>query len=206
VPCQGNLLGIEIRARQPIPKAMIVFIIVWNVVILSVLLLTVIHQRAWAFLPALALPEGFLAIWMVRYRRSIAAVSTTSAVAVTVPATAHVLSGDPDQRWVGSGSFPGWFGTMQAAVPLAVLEMFGDVVRLRLRPRLLGLMFGVGPLTATATELEEVFSARRLTGVGIGFRPVDGPTYFLWTSARDEILAVLATHHFAVAWEERKRD
>ena len=185
---------------------MIAFIIVWNVVIVSVLLVTVAHQRAWAFLPALLLPAGLLALWAVRHRRSVAAVSTASAGAVTVPAITHVLSGEPDERWVGSGSFPGWFGTMQATVPLAVLEVFGDVVRLRLRPRLLGLMFGVGPLTATATELEEVFSARRLTGVGIGFRPVGGPTYYVWTSARDEILAVLAAHHFVITWEERKRD
>ena len=195
-----------IRARQQMPKAMIAFIIVWNVVIVSVLFVSVAHQRAWGFLPVLVFPAGFLALSVVRRRRSVAAVSTAPAGAVPVPATAHVLFGDPDERWVGSGSFPGWFGTMQATVPLAVLEVFGGVIRLRLRPRLLGVMFGVGPLIATPTELEEVFAARRLAGVGIGFRPGGGPTYYLWTSARDEILAVLAAHHFVVTWEERKRD
>ena len=47
------MLGIEIRARQQMPKAMIAFIIVWNVVIVTVLLVSIVQQRAWAFLPVL---------------------------------------------------------------------------------------------------------------------------------------------------------
>jgi hypothetical protein len=193
-------------SRKPIPKATIAFIIVWNVVIGSVLLTVVLRQRAWGFLPVFVVSAGLFAIIMVRRRRSIAPLLATSTGDVVLAPIAPVLSGEPDRRWVGSGAFPGWFGMMEATTPLAVLEVFGNALRLRLRPRVLGLMFGVEPLVAKATDMEEVFSVSRLVRVGIGFRPRGGPSYYLWTSHRDEALSALEAAGFPVTWQARKRD
>lgn len=120
--------------------------------------------------------------------------------------SAPALSGEPDGRWVGGGSFPSWFGMIEARPPLAVLELFGDAVRLGPRPRVLGLMFGIEPLVATATEFDEVFSETRRARVGIGFQPRGGPPYYLWTSNRDEVLSALDSAGFAVTWQARQRD
>lgn len=193
-------------SRKPIPKAMVVFIIFWNLVIGSVLLTVVVRQRAWGFLPVFVVSAGLFAIVVVRRRRSIAPPLATSTGEVPLVPTARVLSGEPDRRWVGSGSFPGWFGMMEATTPLAVLEVFGDTFRLRLRPRILGSMFGVEPLVANALEMEEVFSAARLVRVGIGFRPRGGPPYYLWTSNRDDVLSAFESAGFPVTWQARKRD
>jgi hypothetical protein len=193
-------------SRQRLPKGAVVFIIVWNVVIGSVALTVVVRQRAWGFLPVFVVPTGLLGIIMVRRRRSIAPLLATPTGDTQLPTATPILSGEPDSRWVGSGSFPSWFGMMEATTPLAVLEVFDHAVRLRLRPRVLGQMFGIEPLVAKATELEEVFSASRLFRIGIGFRPRGGPAYYLWTSRSDEILSALESAGLSVTWQARKRD
>jgi hypothetical protein len=55
---------------------------------------------------------------------------------------------------------PGSMGRMNASTPLAVLELSGPQLSLRVRPRFLMAMFGAKPLAVSPAEVEAVFPAR----------------------------------------------
>ena len=192
--------------RKPMPRSAIALIVLWNLVIGGILVTVLVRQQAWGFLVVFVVGAATCATVMVLRRRSIAPRQTTSTSGSPLALAVPVLSGEPDRRWVGSGSFPGWFGTMEASTPLAVLEVFGRALRLRVRPRLVGRMFGMEALVANDTDVEEVFAAFRVARIGIGFRPRNGPTYYLWTSQRDDVLSTLESLGFPVTWQPRKRD
>jgi len=63
---------------------------------------------------------------------------TVLAPQTVFPYGAPVASG----RWVGAADVPGGLGRMNASTPLAVLELNGPVLTLRIRPQLLSRLFG----------------------------------------------------------------
>jgi hypothetical protein len=122
-----------------------------------------------------------------------------------VPIAGSALGPSAVTRWVGGANLPGSFGRMNATTPLAVLELTGPSLRLYVRPRLIGRLFGIRPVTATSSDNLEAFPVRAklwTSGVGMG-RNGDAVVYF-WTAQREEVLQALASAGFRVSWEERR--
>ena len=123
------------------------------------------------------------------------------------------------RRWIGAADLPSPLGRMTTSYQLALLEVVGGVLFLRLRAEpLMRLMFRVQTLSLRPDEVEAVFPARsRFRIPAIGIRPRQGPpSYFLtaagplrWyfgqiSSDRAEILAAIESAGFPVSWEERR--
>ena len=108
-------------------------------------------------------------------------------------------------RWVGAADLPGAMGRMNASVPLGVLDLSGDRLTLRVRPRFLASMFGAHPLSVAPPDVESIFPARaRLRYPAIGIRPRDEPpSYFLLGGDRSSMLTAIAAAGFPVEWSER---
>ncbi len=190
--------------RSPMPRSTVVFVIVWNVVGVSILTTLLITQHALAFLPLMVVPGLVFALVFLWRRRRVARDVATNASVLTDSTVAPALSGEPDTVWTGSGSFPGWMGTMDASGPLVVHELFGDVVRLRVRPGFLGALFGMLPLVSSPSGVAEVFPCIRMFRRGVGFRTHDDTLYHLWTADADAILMVLHDRGFPVTWQDQR--
>jgi hypothetical protein len=108
-------------------------------------------------------------------------------------------------RWVGGAIMPASMGNVNATWPLAVLEITGGDLSLRLRPRPLAAMFGARGLHASTVENVHAFPARGWFGSkGIGIQ-VDNqtPSYFL-RADQAGLLAAVAAAGFEVTFDEQR--
>jgi hypothetical protein len=125
---------------------------------------------------------------------------------VLIPVIAPPISGLMPARWVGAADMVGGLGRMNASTPLGVLELSGQSLTLRVRPRFLARIFGVQPLVVEPNEVEAVFPSRgRLRTRAICIRPLQQPpSYFLTVGGdRSAILSAIASGGFPVDWNER---
>jgi hypothetical protein len=110
----------------------------------------------------------------------------------------------PAGAWGGGAELPWLYDRIHAAAPLAVLELTGSSVTVRVRPRLLarGLQASV---TLEPAGVEAIFPIKtRLAGYeGIGLLRTGGSVTYFWSSRREELLSALAAGGFPVGWEER---
>ena len=119
-------------------------------------------------------------------------------------ATAPYGSGVPFGRWVGAASVPGNLGRMNASTPLAVLELNGPLLTLRIRPRFISKLFGMSTLRVEPDGVEAIFPAKgRLRYPAICIRPRGEPPFYFLLGDRASILTTLAAAGFPVEWEER---
>jgi hypothetical protein len=90
-------------------------------------------------------------------------------------------------------------------MPLAVLELDGSSLALRMRPRFLERLFAGDPLVVQPADLEAVFPATgMLRSPGVGLRPHGRHVYYFWTRQRESVLTALAAAGWPVSWEERR--
>ncbi|HUC12920.1 MAG TPA: hypothetical protein VMS00_00575 [Acidimicrobiales bacterium] len=118
----------------------------------------------------------------------------------TVPYGSGVAFG----RWVGAASVPSNLGRMNASTPLAVLELNGPLLTLRIRPQVLSKLFGVQALRVEPGGVEAIFPAKgRLRYPAICIRPRGEPPFYFLLGDRASILTTLAAAGFPIEWEER---
>ena len=106
-------------------------------------------------------------------------------------------------RWVGSASVPGSMGYTAIGILLAVMEVGDGILKLRVRPALLRLMFGIENLSAAADPGTMIFPARKFGQIGIEIRPERLPPYYFWTAHRNDVLPCLAGAGFRVSTDEQ---
>jgi phage terminase large subunit-like protein len=94
---------------------------------------------------------------------------------------------------------PGSLGYMQATWPLAVLEISGGHLVLRLRPWVLAKITGTEPLTVKPNSGAVIMPVR---SNWIEIRVPMWPSYYFWATDRDEIMANLTSAGFDVSAEE----
>lgn len=99
---------------------------------------------------------------------------------------------EPVRRWVGGMVMPRRIST---TFPVAVLEIAGAKLEMRIRPRWFRALLGAGTLEAFPGDGTVLFPVR-LVGVGIG--GPGRPTWYFRTFATDDILAVAAAAGFEV--------
>ncbi|MGZ6969152.1 MAG: hypothetical protein ACXVIM_04335 [Acidimicrobiia bacterium] len=117
-------------------------------------------------------------------------------VPVTVPSATA--------QWGGGAELPWLYDRMHAASPLAVLELSGSSVTIRMRPRLLALgLRAIVTLRAEAVEAVFPIKTPMFGYEGIGLRPLGQPVTYFWTSDREQLLTRLRAEGFPVGWEER---
>jgi hypothetical protein len=93
---------------------------------------------------------------------------------------------------------------MNASAPLAVLELNGPVLTLRIRPRFLSKLFGMRNLRVEPAGVEAIFAAKgRMRYPAICIRPLGEPPFYFLLGDRASILTTLAAAGFPVEWEER---
>ena len=122
------------------------------------------------------------------------------------PRTTTVSYGSraPSGRWVGAADVPGNLGRMNASTPLAVLELNGPLLTLRVRPRFISKLFGVSTLRVEPDGVEAIFPAKgRLRYPSICIRPHGEPHFYFLLGDRAWILTTLAAAGFPVEWGER---
>jgi hypothetical protein len=113
-------------------------------------------------------------------------------------------SGAPFGRWVGAADVPGNMGRLNATTPLAVLELNGPWLTLRIRPQFLSNLFGARALRVEPGGLEAIFPSKgRLRYPAICIRPHGEPPFYFLLGDRASILTTLAAAGFPVEWEER---
>jgi hypothetical protein len=107
-------------------------------------------------------------------------------------------------RWGGGAQLPWLYDQIHAAAPLAVLELTGSSVTVRVRPRVLALGLQAA-VTLDADDVDAIFPIKtRLAGYeGIGLRRTGGAVTYFWSSRREEMLSALTVAGFPVRWEER---
>jgi hypothetical protein len=107
-------------------------------------------------------------------------------------------------RWVGAADVPGAFGwRMNSNRALAVLELTGSLLTLRIRPQFLARLFGMGTLQVEPLALDAIFPAKGRLRPAICVRPHGKPPYYFLIKDPQPILASLAAAGFPVQWEER---
>lgn len=110
-------------------------------------------------------------------------------------------------RWVGAADVLGGVGRINASTPLAVLELQGDVLTLRVRGGFLNKMFGIQRLTVDPESVSAIYPSRaRLRTKAIAIRPWRQPPSYFLTIGNDRatILTALAAAGFPVEWDERR--
>lgn len=107
-------------------------------------------------------------------------------------------------RWIGAADVPGTLGRMSASTPLAILELVGQELTLRIRPAFLSSLFGMKSLKIQPSEVDAVFPAKgRLRYPAICIRPHNEPPFYFLLGDRAYILSALSVAGFPVEWEER---
>jgi hypothetical protein len=107
-------------------------------------------------------------------------------------------------RWVGAADVPGNLGRVNATTPLAVLELSGSSLMLRIRPQLLSRFFGIRALRVEPAGVDAIFPAKgRLRASAICIRPHGLPPFYFLVGDRASILTTLGAAGFPVEWEER---
>jgi hypothetical protein len=124
---------------------------------------------------------------------------------IVLQAPVPAVSAPNGWRWVGGAILPASMGNVNATRPLAVLEITGGELSLRLRPRPLALMFGARRLHASPVENVRAFPARgwfgsKGIGIQIGNR---APAYFL-RADQAGMLAAIAAAGFEISFEEQR--
>ena len=93
---------------------------------------------------------------------------------------------------------------MSASAPLAVMELHGPLLTLRIRPQFLSKLFGVRTLRVEPVGVEAIFPAKgRLRYPAICIRPHGEPPFYFLLGDRASILTTIAAAGFPVEWEER---
>ncbi len=93
---------------------------------------------------------------------------------------------------------------MNASTPLAVLELNGPLLTLRIRPTFISRLFGVSTLRVEPDRVEAIFPAKgRMRYPAICIRPYGEPPFYFLLGDRASILTTLAAAGFPVEWEER---
>lgn len=107
-------------------------------------------------------------------------------------------------RWVGAADVPGTLGRINASTPLAVLELSGSSLMLRIRPQLLSRFFGMRALRVEPAGVDAIFPSKgRLRTSAICIRPHGQPPFYFLLGDRASILTTLAAAGFPVEWEEQ---
>jgi hypothetical protein len=107
-------------------------------------------------------------------------------------------------RWTGAADIPGELGRMNASTPLAVLELTGSQLTLRIRPSFLSKLFGMSELHVVPGDVDAVFPAKgRLRSPAICVRPHGQPPFYFLLGDRSSILTSIAAAGFPVEWQER---
>jgi hypothetical protein len=107
------------------------------------------------------------------------------------------------QRWVGSASVPGSLGYTDIGIFLAMLEVSPGVLRFRVRPALLRLVFGLQVLQAVPGDGTRIFPARKFGQSGIEIRREHMRSYYFWTGRRGDLLSSVAAAGFEVSTDEQ---
>jgi hypothetical protein len=111
----------------------------------------------------------------------------------------------PSYRWVGAANLDTGLRRVNVSTPLAVLELAGRTLTLRVRPAFLGRFVGARPLVLDTGGVELVFPARtRLRTAAIGIRPRRGRVSYFLTAGIDRasILTAAEQSGFPVDWNE----
>jgi hypothetical protein len=121
---------------------------------------------------------------------------------MTGPDTSTVdLSAAPSIRLVGGGNFPVQRWRVNANWPLAVLELRGDVLSLRMRMSLLG----SARIDVRPADVVSVFPVRGPVGsTGIGLRRADGRDWYFWTRSAPAVLDALSRQGFPFSADARR--
>jgi hypothetical protein len=110
-------------------------------------------------------------------------------------------------RWSGAGLVPAGFMSWQATAPLAVLELTGSRLTLRLRPALLAKFLGIETLTAIPDGSLHIFLIQNdRTWKGIEFRLPERSSFRFYTPHREQVLEALARAGFVVSAKSSARD
>jgi hypothetical protein len=104
-------------------------------------------------------------------------------------------------RLIGGGNFPAHRWRVNSNWPLAVLELRGDVLSLRMRMSLLG----SARIDVRPDDVVTVFPVRGPFGsAGVGLRPFDGRDWYFWTRSASPVLDELARQGFSVSGEVQR--
>jgi hypothetical protein len=96
-------------------------------------------------------------------------------------------------------------GQVYATSPCGVLELDGQELTLRLRPRPFSRFFGGASLNANPTTDLELYPALGARGAqGVGIQPPGRSVSYFWTFRRAEVLTTLAAAGFRMNWDERR--
>src|SRR5262245_40344209 len=107
-------------------------------------------------------------------------------------------------EWSGAATVPSRLGYAQVGLLMAVLEIEGRRLGVRVRPGFARRMFGIQNLAVTPSDGVVVFPARNLGQQGIEVRPKSGRSYYFWTNRSREVLACAAAAGFDVSAEEQR--
>jgi hypothetical protein len=99
-------------------------------------------------------------------------------------------------RVIGGANVPTSHMRVDATWPLALLEIAGP--RLSLRLRWPGRLFGAKDLSATPDELKRIYPVRRLMVSGVGFTDRNGRDFYFWTRKSEEVLHLLCRNGYSV--------
>jgi hypothetical protein len=106
---------------------------------------------------------------------------------------------EPARRWVGGLVMPRRVST---TFPVAVLEIAGAKLEMRIRPGWFRALLGAGTLEAFPGDGTVLFPVRL---VGVGIRGPGRPTWCFRTFATDDIVAVATAAGFEVEASPRRR-
>ena len=203
-------MAVSARRLPKAPRSTILFIVVWNVVGISLFIGLAARRATWTVVIGLGASLVFSAMWIGRNRRRTLAEASSSGPATATPVTmAHATLPPIDAssvkyRWVGGGTFPTFLGKMEASYPLVVLEISTNALQLRVRPRILAGMFGIPRLLASPSTVDEIYFVSRRFRVGVAIVPEDSAIFSFWTPHADQVLGRLVSAGFAVSAEERR--
>ena len=102
-------------------------------------------------------------------------------------------------RLAGGMNVPAATGRVSATLPLAVLELTGTTLDLRIRPRWFRRLVGGQILTLSPNSGAVIFPVHQLIGVGIGIRPSGQATWYFRTSAPEHLLSALDMAGFEIS-------
>jgi hypothetical protein len=93
-------------------------------------------------------------------------------------------------------------GYTDVGIFLAVIEVGVGLLKLRVRPTILRMMFGIENLWAVPGPSTVISPAHKFGQTGIEVRREGKPSYYFWTGNRGALLASLAGAGFRVSTDE----
>jgi hypothetical protein len=94
-------------------------------------------------------------------------------------------------------------GRVYLSYGLAVIEVAGRELVIRVRPRWLARLFGLHPLRLHPSDVSMLYPASQWLQRGIGIRMTAGDTICFWTRAADNLLSLLEAQGYPVSYEHR---